>query len=173
MNKLNAQAIATVVQSLATVNEVDVSEVIIALGETLTSTKPVSGLDLTTRSHNSLGAVGVRTVGELVKLTPAEILALPNAGKKTLTEIIETLGDFNLVLAPDVVKAQPVEVSIPSKVLPVSVRTAISKHMQIEGITAVELLSQTDEAFEKVLKGWKVQKAHRVPFITWLRNKNA
>jgi len=55
-------------------------------------------LDLTRRSSNSLKAKGVKTVAQLVQLTPSDIFAIGNLGKKSLWEISNALSRRGLSL---------------------------------------------------------------------------
>jgi DNA-directed RNA polymerase subunit alpha len=62
----------------------------------------VKELELTVRSANCLDAAGIETIGELIEKTEAEMLKYRNFGKKSLEEIRNLLGKFNLSLGMDV-----------------------------------------------------------------------
>jgi DNA-directed RNA polymerase subunit alpha len=56
-------------------------------------------LDLSIRTTNSLkNATSVQYIGDLVQKTDAELLRLPNFGRKSLNEIKEVLGNMGLRL---------------------------------------------------------------------------
>lgn len=56
---------------------------------------PVSALDISTRSANCLREAGVSVIGELVVLNDADIMAMKNAGRKTLYDLKEALFMFD------------------------------------------------------------------------------
>ena len=71
------------------------------------SQPPVSGgvidvlieeLELGVRSYNCLKREGVQTVGDLVSKTEAELLNIPNFGKKSIDEVKEKLDERGLAL---------------------------------------------------------------------------
>ncbi|AQQ72031.1 DNA-directed RNA polymerase subunit alpha [Limihaloglobus sulfuriphilus] len=58
----------------------------------------VNELDLSVRANNCLESIKVDTVGELVKLTEAELLKVRSFGKTSLREIQRKLEDYGLSL---------------------------------------------------------------------------
>ncbi len=58
--------------------------------------QPVSDLELSVRSANCLREANIKTIGELVKKTEAEMLKYRNFGKKSLNEITAIVKDMNL-----------------------------------------------------------------------------
>jgi len=50
------------------------------------------------RSYNCLKRAGIQTVGDLVAKTEGELNAIPNFGKKSIDEVIETLHARGLAL---------------------------------------------------------------------------
>lgn len=58
----------------------------------------VSELNLTVRARNCLEAKGIALVGDLVKMTEAELLKVENLGRTTLSEIKRRLDEWGLVL---------------------------------------------------------------------------
>lgn len=60
--------------------------------------RPIEDLELTVRSTNCLKAENIFYIGDLVQRTENELLKTPNLGKKSLTEIKEILGTYNLIL---------------------------------------------------------------------------
>jgi DNA-directed RNA polymerase subunit alpha len=58
----------------------------------------IESLDLTVRSDNCLEANNIRTVGELVKMTEADLLKIRSFGKTSLREIRRKLSDLGLSL---------------------------------------------------------------------------
>ena len=59
---------------------------------------PLFCLNLTVRTEHSLAAMGINTIEQLTKKTQADILKLPNIGKKALNEIVQALSNLNLKL---------------------------------------------------------------------------
>jgi DNA-directed RNA polymerase subunit alpha len=51
----------------------------------------IEELELGVRSYNCLKRAGIQTVGDLVSKTEGELNAIPNFGKKSIDEVIETL----------------------------------------------------------------------------------
>ena len=60
--------------------------------------KSVDELELSVRSYNCLKNANIRTIGELVTKTEAEMLKTKNFGRKSLNEIKEILQSMNLSL---------------------------------------------------------------------------
>jgi DNA-directed RNA polymerase subunit alpha len=58
----------------------------------------IEELDLGVRSYNCLKRVGVETIGDLVTKSEAELAAIPNFGKKSIEEVIESLERNGLAL---------------------------------------------------------------------------
>jgi DNA-directed RNA polymerase subunit alpha len=63
---------------------------------------PISDLDLSVRASNCLEAENVRTIGDLVRLSEAELLAMKNFGRTSLREVLNKLVQYNLQLEMDV-----------------------------------------------------------------------
>jgi DNA-directed RNA polymerase subunit alpha len=59
---------------------------------------PIEDLDLSVRSRHCLDSENIRTVGDLVQHTEAELLKVRNFGKTSLTEIKKKLASMNLSL---------------------------------------------------------------------------
>ncbi len=59
---------------------------------------PINDFELSVRSRNCLAKMGVRTLGDLVKKTEAELLSYKNFGETSLTEIKEILSNKNMRL---------------------------------------------------------------------------
>ena len=59
---------------------------------------PIEALDLTVRSSNCLESTPITTVGELAKMTEADLLKIRSFGKTSLREIYRKLGDMGLTL---------------------------------------------------------------------------
>ncbi len=53
------------------------------------------------RSYNCLKRAGIQTVGDLISKSEAELNAIPNFGKKSIDEVIETLHSRGLDLRQD------------------------------------------------------------------------
>jgi DNA-directed RNA polymerase subunit alpha len=60
--------------------------------------KSVDELELSVRSYNCLKNASIRTIGELVQRSEAEMLKTKNFGRKSLNEIKEILSSMNLGL---------------------------------------------------------------------------
>jgi hypothetical protein len=56
----------------------------------------VDDLAISVRTYNCLRNEDVKLVGDLVKMTEAELLRIPNFGRKSLNEIREVLGGMSL-----------------------------------------------------------------------------
>ncbi|MDD5011980.1 MAG: DNA-directed RNA polymerase subunit alpha C-terminal domain-containing protein, partial [Phycisphaerae bacterium] len=59
---------------------------------------PIQELDLSVRASNCLESSHIETVGQLVRLTEAELLKLRSFGKTSLREIVRKLSDIGLSL---------------------------------------------------------------------------
>jgi DNA-directed RNA polymerase subunit alpha len=60
--------------------------------------KPIADLELSVRARRAIDKLGIRTLGDVVSKTEAELLACKNFGITSLTEIKERLCKFNLKL---------------------------------------------------------------------------
>ena len=63
--------------------------------------KPIEHLELSVRSNNCLRSAGIEKIYELVQKTEDELLKTKNFGRKSLSEIKETLGNLGLGLNLD------------------------------------------------------------------------
>jgi DNA-directed RNA polymerase subunit alpha len=61
----------------------------------------IEELELGVRSYNCLKRAGIQTVGDLISKSEAELGAIPNFGKKSIDEVIETLQARGLDLRED------------------------------------------------------------------------
>jgi DNA-directed RNA polymerase subunit alpha len=61
----------------------------------------IEELELGVRSYNCLKRAGIQTVGDLISKSEGELNAIPNFGKKSIDEVIETLGARGLNLRDD------------------------------------------------------------------------
>jgi DNA-directed RNA polymerase subunit alpha len=61
----------------------------------------IEELELGVRSYNCLKRAGIQTVGDLVSKSEGELAAIPNFGKKSIDEVIETLNQRGLGLRSD------------------------------------------------------------------------
>ena len=72
---------------------------LVGTGQVGANSRPPNGMDdilieeleLGVRSYNCLKRAGIQTVGDLVSKTEGELVAIPNFGKKSIDEVIETL----------------------------------------------------------------------------------
>jgi len=63
--------------------------------------KPVSDLGLSVRCQRCMENLGANVLGDLVKKTPAELLATKNFGQISLKEVKEKLASVGLALSPE------------------------------------------------------------------------
>jgi DNA-directed RNA polymerase subunit alpha len=63
--------------------------------------KPIEHLELSVRSNNCLKSAGIEKIYELVQKTEDDLLKTKNFGRKSLSEIKETLGNLELGLNLD------------------------------------------------------------------------
>jgi len=61
----------------------------------------IEELELGVRSYNCLKRAGIQTVGDLISKSEGELNAIPNFGKKSIDEVIETLAARGLHLRDD------------------------------------------------------------------------
>ncbi len=61
----------------------------------------IEELELGVRSYNCLKRAGVQTVGDLISKSEGELNAIPNFGKKSIDEVVETLTQRGLSLRND------------------------------------------------------------------------
>ncbi len=61
----------------------------------------IEELELGVRSYNCLKRAGIQTVGDLMSKSEGELAAIPNFGKKSIDEVIETLQARGLDLRED------------------------------------------------------------------------
>jgi DNA-directed RNA polymerase subunit alpha len=64
--------------------------------------RSVDELELSVRSSNCLKAANLRTLGELVRKTEADMLKYRNFGRKSLKEIVDILDGMGLSLGMDI-----------------------------------------------------------------------
>ena len=67
-----------------------------------TINKPISELELSVRSANCLEAAQIKTIGDLIQKSEAEMLKYKNFGKKSLSEIMSILGPMGLTLGMNI-----------------------------------------------------------------------
>jgi DNA-directed RNA polymerase subunit alpha len=61
-------------------------------------TQPIEVLELSVRSRRCMERLGIKTVGQLVDNTEAELLAAPNFGQTSLNEVRQKLAEMGLAL---------------------------------------------------------------------------
>jgi DNA-directed RNA polymerase subunit alpha len=61
----------------------------------------IEELELGVRSYNCLKRAGIQTVGDLISKSEGELAAIPNFGKKSIDEVVETLSQRGLNLRSD------------------------------------------------------------------------
>ena len=67
----------------------------------------IEELELGVRSYNCLKRAGIQTVGDLISKSEGELNAIPNFGKKSIDEVIETLHARGLNLRDDELGSGP------------------------------------------------------------------
>ncbi len=60
----------------------------------------IEELELGVRSYNCLKRAGIQTVGDLLQKSESELNAIPNFGRKSIEEVIETLDSRGMSLRP-------------------------------------------------------------------------
>ena len=73
---------------------------------------PISTLSLSMRSRNCLEADNIKTIGDLVSRSPADMIKVRNFGKTSLVEIKKKLGELGLSLGMDLSRIQDGKVKI-------------------------------------------------------------
>jgi DNA-directed RNA polymerase subunit alpha len=58
----------------------------------------IEDLDFSVRTYNCLKKEGIDTLGQLVQHAEQELMAIRNFGKRSLTEVVEKLAQFDLTL---------------------------------------------------------------------------
>lgn len=75
---------------------------------------PVTDFELTVRSRNVLQKMGIRTLGDLTRITEQELLSSKNFGETSLAEIRDMLGSKGLVIgqfAHEKAEPEPIDTS--------------------------------------------------------------
>ncbi len=80
--------------------------------------RSVDELELSVRSANCLQQANIRTIGDLVQKTEAEMLKTKNFGRKSLKEIKEILAEMGLSLGMKLENWPPKTVAVPVVALP-------------------------------------------------------
>ncbi|MBK8206215.1 MAG: tetratricopeptide repeat protein [Planctomycetes bacterium] len=61
-----------------------------------TLTQSIDALELSVRSRRCMERLGIKTIGDLVEKTEAELLAAPNFGQTSLNEVRQKLAELNM-----------------------------------------------------------------------------
>ena len=85
--------------SIKAVNEEEINE---ALEIKSLLLKSIDEMELSVRSHNCLQAAGIETIAELVEKEESQMLRYKNFGRKSLTELVQKLSEFNLKFGMDI-----------------------------------------------------------------------
>ena len=85
--------------AIKAVNEEEITE---ALEIKSLLLKSIDEMELSVRSHNCLQAAGIETIAELVEKEEGEMLRYKNFGRKSLTELVQKLGELNLKFGMDI-----------------------------------------------------------------------
>jgi DNA-directed RNA polymerase subunit alpha len=72
---------------------------------------PISDFELSARSRNCLERAGIRTLGDLTRVTEAELLANKNFGETSLKEVREMMASKELTIGQSIGGAKPATVS--------------------------------------------------------------
>ena len=86
-------------ESIKAVNEEEITE---ALEIKSLLLKSIDEMELSVRSHNCLQAAGIETIAELVEKEESQMLRYKNFGRKSLTELVQKLGELNLKFGMDI-----------------------------------------------------------------------
>lgn len=127
---------------------------------------PISDFELSVRSRNCLRQMNIKTLGDLLRTTEAELLSYKNFGETSLNEIKAMLSQKNLKLGQELPPAeQPVfrmpapaagdtsvQMSTPVAELELSVRSR--KALQRLGISSVSELAIRSEAELMAIKNF-------------------
>jgi DNA-directed RNA polymerase subunit alpha len=66
--------------------------------------KPIQEFELSVRANNCLESIKIETIGQLAKMTEADILKIRSFGKTSLREVKRKLADLGLSLGMTDVK---------------------------------------------------------------------
>ncbi len=127
---------------------------------------PISDFELSVRSRNCLRQMNIKTLGDLLRTTEAELLSYKNFGETSLNEIKAMLSQKNLKLGQELPPAEqpvfrmpvpaagdtPVQMSTPVAELELSVRSR--KALQRLGISSVSELAIRSEAELMAIKNF-------------------
>lgn len=72
---------------------------------------PISDFELSARSRNCLERAGIRTLGDLTRVTEAELLANKNFGETSLKEVRDMMASKELTIGQSIGGAKPAAVS--------------------------------------------------------------
>ena len=76
----------------------DIGELPVVAGGSPDLDLPIEDLDLSERPRNCLKRVQVNSVGELLTMSPDDLLSITNFGQKSLDEVIVKLDERGLAL---------------------------------------------------------------------------
>jgi DNA-directed RNA polymerase subunit alpha len=62
--------------------------------------KPLTDLELSVRSRHCMNVLGLKSIGELVQKSEAELMTIKNFGQTSLNEVKQKLAELGLTLAP-------------------------------------------------------------------------
>jgi len=100
-------------------------------------------------THNALRKAGILNLGQLSEMTKAQLLALPNVGWKSISELRLILAFADMSLRDDVAFVT-------------SVRKSLGRHTtnastpEQERDRALDALERTASALERIAVGWKL-----------------
>ena len=77
--------------------------------------RPVDELELSVRSANCLRMANIRTLGDLVQKSEAQMLKYRNFGRKSLVELKEIIAEYGLDFGMDASRYLPAEMLQPSE----------------------------------------------------------
>jgi DNA-directed RNA polymerase subunit alpha len=111
---------------------------------------PISDFELSVRSRNCLRQMNIRTLGDLLRTTEAELLAYKNFGETSLNEIKALLASRGMQLGqgvPEPMEAPPEPVAVPAPVARVSTDTMIHLHRPV---AELELSVRSRKALQRL-----------------------
>jgi DNA-directed RNA polymerase subunit alpha len=106
---------------------------------------PITDFELSVRSRNALKKMNVRTLGDLLRITEADLLANKNFGETSLNEIKSLLAARTMRLGS---LAAPTAVAAPRR--PVAVNADVPEELLSRSVADVELSVRSRKALQRL-----------------------
>jgi DNA-directed RNA polymerase subunit alpha len=110
---------------------------------------PVSDFELSVRSRNCLKKMNINTLGDLLRISEAELLAYKNFGETSLREIKAMLAQKGLSLGQYATNPPPAAIS-PLPAVEPSVATGVSAEMLTRPVMAMELSVRSRKCLQRL-----------------------